>query len=132
MREWRKTHPLNEKQKQKANARAHASIYGRRGLINKDKCILCGAIKRLQFHHPDYSYPLRVICLCKDCHKKTHREKIVFTEDQYAVVTVKRHGDINICIKCKVEPRIVGQKWCKKCHAENMRIWRKKQKLKGI
>jgi predicted HNH restriction endonuclease len=38
-------------------------------------CQICGTMKDLQKHHPDYSKPLEVVILCRSCHEKLHRRK---------------------------------------------------------
>jgi hypothetical protein len=54
------------------------------GLINKrlkmgwftkpTACMKCGAAKRLDSHHTDYSKPDHVFWLCRSCHMLAHRE----------------------------------------------------------
>jgi hypothetical protein len=73
MREWRKSNPLSEEQKRKDIARSYANTYLQRGKLEKQPCIHCGAIDS-QMHHPDYSRPLEVVWLCKDCHQKHHKD----------------------------------------------------------
>ena len=31
-------------------------------------CQMCGLLKRLERHHPDYALPLMIVWLCKPCH----------------------------------------------------------------
>lgn len=48
--------------------------YGR--LVMPDSCDLCGrSDRKLQLHHDDYAFPLRVVTLCVSCHKRTHSAK---------------------------------------------------------
>jgi len=42
------------------------------GKLKKTNCQLCGNSK-VQAHHEDYSKPLKVIWLCRKCHKFIHR-----------------------------------------------------------
>lgn len=65
---------LPELQRKKANARAYANVYLRRGLIQKMPCITCGN-ENAEKHHPDYDKPLQIVWLCKVCHIKHHRSK---------------------------------------------------------
>lgn len=44
----------------------------RKGLMKKRKCVVCGGTNFLRFHHEDYDYPLKVICLCGNCHSRLH------------------------------------------------------------
>lgn len=44
----------------------------RRKIIKKEKCLFCKSNKFIDGHHQDYNYPLKVIWLCKSCHKKIH------------------------------------------------------------
>lgn len=39
-------------------------------IVRKQVCDMCGKEKKTECHHPDYSKPLEVIHLCKDCHIK--------------------------------------------------------------
>jgi len=43
-------------------------------LIKPDLCQDCGHKKKLNAHHHDYTKPLDVIWLCRDCHGKQHRK----------------------------------------------------------
>jgi hypothetical protein len=54
------------------------------GLVNKRRklgwftppanCQKCGAAKRLDSHHPDYSKPDEVLWLCRGCHRRAHTD----------------------------------------------------------
>jgi len=35
-----------------------------------ERCEECGSTYKVEWHHPDYSKPLKVIPLCKTCHGK--------------------------------------------------------------
>lgn len=72
MREWRKTHPLNEEQNIKQIARAQAKNYEFLGMIKKVPCQICGNPK-VQRHHVDYSKPHEVIYLCRGHHLDHHQ-----------------------------------------------------------
>ena len=74
MKTWRKNNPLTEKQKIKDRARSYAGVYLRKGMIKKDNCVECGSSKS-QMHHPDYTKPLDIIWLCRQCHMALHKEK---------------------------------------------------------
>ena len=47
--------------------KARAKVYARRYTL-KDKCEVCGSTEGLSRHHPDYTEPLLVFTLCKECH----------------------------------------------------------------
>lgn len=59
-------------QRKRANARAIANVYQRRGKLKRKPCENCGA-KRTEKHHDDYSKPLQVRWLCKGCHQTLHK-----------------------------------------------------------
>jgi hypothetical protein len=42
-----------------------------KGLVKKQPCIVCGALKS-EAHHPDYSRPLDVVWMCTPHHAQTH------------------------------------------------------------
>lgn len=44
----------------------------RDGRLKKEACVLCHCEERVQAHHPDYSKPLDVVWLCRDCHRRHH------------------------------------------------------------
>lgn len=73
-RRWRKAHPLTPEQRRKRNARALARVYWLRGKLRQTPCRHCGDANS-QRHHPDYSRPLFVIWLCRQCHLKLHAAK---------------------------------------------------------
>lgn len=76
MRMTRKRHwQLSTIERQKANCRAYANVYQRRGRIQHEPCVLCGNEKS-QKHHPDYTRPLLIVWLCRPCHLKVHKEGI--------------------------------------------------------
>ena len=35
-----------------------------------DVCVICGSTINLEYHHPDYSQPLFVLVMCRECHSK--------------------------------------------------------------
>ena len=35
-------------------------------------CELCSSADNLETHHPDYTKPLEVITLCRECHRRQH------------------------------------------------------------
>lgn len=39
-----------------------------------NSCVECGTMTKLECHHSDYEQPLKVIFLCRECHKRIHRK----------------------------------------------------------
>lgn len=70
---------LSPEQRKKANARAYANTYQRRGKLQPMACLECGA-EKAQKHHPDYDFPLMVEWLCKTCHVKHHHGFVVISD----------------------------------------------------
>jgi hypothetical protein len=72
----RRTRPLyqemTKEQKRKANARAYANAYQRRGKLAKMPCEKCGS-PLAEKHHNDYGRPLTIRWLCRPCHLAAHR-----------------------------------------------------------
>lgn len=62
---------LKPEAKKKANARAYANTYLRRGKITKKHCEICGD-KNSQMHHEDYNKPLSIEWLCRKHHLEIH------------------------------------------------------------
>lgn len=76
MRSWRPVHSeLSPEERFKANARAYANAYQRRGKILKQPCMACGSDKCVEKHHEDYSKPLDVLWMCRPCHKDHHGQQ---------------------------------------------------------
>lgn len=71
MRGWRKAHPLAF-DREKDNARSYAGIYKKRGKLVPQPCETCG-FTDVQMHHDDYSKPLEVRWLCRECHLAHHQ-----------------------------------------------------------
>jgi hypothetical protein len=71
MRVWRRTHPLEGEARIKDRARSYAHVYKRRGLLKQEPCQRCGDADS-QMHHPDYTKPLLVEWLCRQCHLGLH------------------------------------------------------------
>lgn len=71
MREWRKTHPLNDGHRKRDGARSVASVYLRRGVLQHRPCEVCGDPDS-QMHHPDHELPLQVVWLCRPHHLAWH------------------------------------------------------------
>jgi hypothetical protein len=67
MRRWRRLHPLSEEQRRRDSARSYAGVYRRRGLLEPEPCIVCGA-PEVEMHHADYRRPLDVKWLCRFHH----------------------------------------------------------------
>jgi hypothetical protein len=74
MREWRKTHPMTEFQKFKANTRSKTKVYVKRGLIKKLPCEICNSLD-VQAHHEDYHDAYNIHWLCASCHREHHIEQ---------------------------------------------------------
>jgi len=86
-KEYRKTHRdknyyqriIEYRQKYPHIVKAHTEIYRlwQQGIINKQEpCAICGK-KSEDCHHFDYSLPLCVVHLCKDCHRQLHNDDIL-------------------------------------------------------
>jgi hypothetical protein len=73
-REWRKTHPLTEEQRFKANTRRKTNIYIARGNLIRQPCEICQS-SDVQAHHEDYKDAYNVHWLCAKCHRDHHLEE---------------------------------------------------------
>lgn len=75
MRENRPKHSeLSDEQRFKANARAYANVYQRRGILKREPCCKCGE-PIAEKHHEDYAAPLFVVWMCRKCHMALHVEQ---------------------------------------------------------
>jgi hypothetical protein len=58
-----------EKHKEKCIARQKVNYRVRRGkMVRPDQCSICKQNKKVEAHHSDYSKPLDVKWLCRQCH----------------------------------------------------------------
>ena len=59
----------------KRRTSVHCKVFRalRDGVLVRQPCIRCGAIKSVA-HHEDYDKPLDVMWLCQPCHKQRHKE----------------------------------------------------------
>lgn len=73
---------LPDGQRLKVRARAYANSYQRRGWLTPEPCDYCG--EAAQKHHPDYSMPLEVKWLCRDCHLVLHKVADICREAELA------------------------------------------------
>lgn len=59
----------------KHSARVSVCYHVKKGNLEKpSKCSVCKKESTIYAHHPDYSKPLEVIWLCRDCHCEEHRK----------------------------------------------------------
>jgi hypothetical protein len=73
LREWRKTHPLTDEQKFKANVRSNTKMKLRRGTLLRLPCQICGDEKS-EAHHLDYLKPDLIEWLCLKHHRERHKK----------------------------------------------------------
>jgi ribosomal protein S27AE len=59
----------------KCRARYEVRKALRIGTLKKKPCEICGSLKT-EAHHDDYSKPLDVRWLCKDCHADVHARRL--------------------------------------------------------
>lgn len=70
---------LSPEERMKSNARAYANQYQRRGYLKRKPCSGCGH-RIAEKHHEDYSKPLDVVWLCRECHLQLHKQRKVKIE----------------------------------------------------
>ena len=64
-----------KKWNKRQNARAYLFQAVKKGKIIRPKfCEACGEIGKVFAHHEDYSKPLQVNWLCRDCHSLKHKK----------------------------------------------------------
>lgn len=66
---------LPDEQRLKANCRAYANVYQRRGKLVPEPCCICGTMENLEKHHADYAKPLEVIWYCRHHHIMHHGDE---------------------------------------------------------
>lgn len=75
-REAQKKWYKKNKYKRRAHKIARKALLA--GRIKKDNCDICNG-KETEMHHEDYSKPLDIIWLCKNCHMAKHRKHFALT-----------------------------------------------------
>jgi hypothetical protein len=75
---WKQAHPQEvkaqnqkwkDKNPEKVKAKYTIQTQVRNGAIERPtKCTECGTTMGVEFHHPDYSKPLEVLAVCRQCH----------------------------------------------------------------
>jgi hypothetical protein len=73
MRSWRKSHRLQGHARTRANARAYAHVYVKRGKVDRQPCMFCGEPKA-QISQPDPVRPLQIVWCCVGCRRRVQRE----------------------------------------------------------
>ena len=72
---YAKAHKARHPDRAKARQALHNAV--RDGKIKRQPCCYCGASKRVQAHHADYSKPLEVTWACFKCHReREHGQKV--------------------------------------------------------
>lgn len=71
MREWRKTHTLNEAHRARFVCRKTTRQARDRGDLVPQPCAVCAA-GRAEMHHIDHERPYDVTWLCRPCHLAWH------------------------------------------------------------
>ena len=70
---WKQLQKIGQSKYQKKYAKKHnAREYARRTKQRDVKCLNCGSMENLHFHHTNYE-KREGITLCKDCHNQIHR-----------------------------------------------------------
>jgi len=71
------------------NARCILHYHVRKGDVVKPRsCEICGVWGEVVAHHKDYTKPLEVNWLCRECHRIEHRKKNLTTTNEYATMTI--------------------------------------------
>lgn len=87
---WRRNNPgrmyeivrrstLRQPHKQRARMAVHQAVMSGR-LQRPFFCPVCSLTARVEAHHSDYSRPLDVLWMCRQCHARLHREPIINSE----------------------------------------------------
>lgn len=74
-RNWWQAHKATPEERLKANTRAIANIKRKKGKLLEKACQSCGTEIRVEMHHEDYNWPLRVEWYCMPCHRAYHKQE---------------------------------------------------------
>ena len=80
MRTWRPKHSeLTEDERRRSNCRRYTNMLQARGVLPRGPCEVCAAAgiasrTPVENHHPDYTDPRTFRRLCREHHRKLHRE----------------------------------------------------------
>ena len=64
-----------ERYPKKIKARQKVYYNRKNGNIVPKLCSMCGSLKNLEAHHINYDDPMKIIWLCRICHRKIHNKK---------------------------------------------------------
>jgi len=42
-------------------------------IMRPTTCSVCGCVRKVESHHPDYTKPFEVVWVCRPCHRDIHR-----------------------------------------------------------
>ncbi len=74
MRGWRPPYKdLDSETQRRTRARSYANVYKGRGELIPEPCSRCGGTTNIEMHHEDYDEPLKIIWLCRVCHRELHQ-----------------------------------------------------------
>lgn len=70
-----KNYKLNYNLNNKKMIKCHQLVFKdkqKRPELYPEECIICGSDKNIDFHHPNYDFPLSVYPLCRSHHLQLH------------------------------------------------------------
>lgn len=70
-RDYDKIH-MNKRNHETPQKTVYATRLALRKIPLKECCEVCGSTENLERHHFDYSKPLEILCVCRNCHAKIH------------------------------------------------------------
>lgn len=132
---WKQRDRKNKQNKSIVSARVFRAI--KAGLIKKEPCCVCGAVKSIG-HHNDYNKPLVVTWLCPAHHQAWHR---VFEAEQFDATKIEIPTSKECCMCGNILPlesfqpgkgKLGRKTYCRKCDSSRSKYYREMSKLKLI
>lgn len=116
---------LSPEARRRSQVRVYANQHRQQGLLVPEPCEHCGA-PDVQMHHEDYSKPLLIKWLCKDCHDKIPSAPLPYTTVGHWAKSSLPKAE-RPCSRCGGPRGQAYHRYCNACRAADMRACRRRQ-----
>lgn len=97
---YRGTDPGKASEKKRAGHIVEQAI--KKGILHPDNCELCGSDRKVEAHHDDYNFPLRIRWLCKKHHHEWHKTNAAIARKE--VLSERANAETVVDLVCGGPP----------------------------